>query len=180
MTANKLDLVLHPVRLQLLRILSNRQLSISELQQELSDIPIATLYRHTTKLLKGGIIVICDQRLVKGTVERIFSLPNSSAAIDVEELKKTSKEDHFRYFSTFIATLLDDYRNYLDAGTVNLVKDGVGYRTAQLYLTDAELTAMSKDIHKAMLPYLALQPKRGRVARILSTILIPKDKSRRK
>ena len=51
----------------------------------------------------------------------------------------------------------------------------------QLYLSEDELAAMARDLHQAMSPYLELKPKRGRIARIFSTVLVPKkSESRRK
>jgi DNA-binding transcriptional ArsR family regulator len=180
MKIDNAKIVLHPIRLQLLRALANRQLSIAQLLDELPNVPIATAYRHINKLLEAGLIYVCEERLVKGTVERIFALPQKEL-IDKDTLEKASKEEHFNFFSTFVATLLDDYKRYLEGGAIDLPKDGVGYRSMQLYLSDEELAAMAKDLHKAMTPYLDLQPKRGRIARIFSTVLVPKkSESRRK
>ena len=134
----KAKLVLHPIRLQLLRALVNRRLSIAQLLDELEDVPIATAYRHINKLLEAELIYVCEERLVRGTVERIFALPKKSL-IDYETLAQASAEEHFNYFSTFVATLLDDYKRYLDRGTIDLPKDGVGYRSMQLYLSEDEL-----------------------------------------
>lgn len=166
-------LVLHPIRLRLLRALVNRQLSIAQLLDELADVPIATAYRHINKLLDAELIYVCEERLVRGTVERIFALPKNNL-IDNETLAKASKEEHFNYFSTFVATLLDDYQRYLASGSVDLLKDGVRYRSLQLYLSDDELAAMARDLHQAMSPYFALQPQQGRIARVFSTVLVPK------
>jgi DNA-binding transcriptional ArsR family regulator len=167
------NLVLHPIRLQLVRALVNRQLSIAQLLEELECVPIATAYRHIKKLLDAGYIYVYEERIVKGTVERVFALPQKDL-IDNESLKKAGKEEHFRYFSTFVATLLDDYKRYLDVGCIDLPMDGVGYRSMQLYLTNDELASMAQDLHKAIMPYLELKPKRGRIARIFSTVLVPK------
>jgi len=180
MKVDQAKLVLHPIRLHLLRALANRQLSIAQLLEELPDVPIATAYRHISKLLNAGLIYVCEEQIVKGTVERIFALPQKEL-IDNQTIQQASKEDHFNYFSTFVAILLDDYKRYLDGGTIDLPKDGVGYRSMQLYLSDEELAAMARDLHKAMTPYLELEPKHGRIARIFSTVLVPKkSESRRK
>lgn len=177
---DKAKLVLHPIRLQLLRALVHRPLSIAQLLGELNNVPIATAYRHINKLLDAGLIFVCEERLVRGTVERIFALPQKTL-LDYESIAPANKEEQFNYFSTFVATLLDDYQQYLDGGAVDLPKDGVGYRSMQLYLSDAELAAMARDLHQAMSPYLELKPEQGRIARVFSTVLVPKkSESRRK
>lgn len=180
MNKNPVNLLLHPLRLQLMRALVNRQLSIAQLLEELEQVPIATAYRHINKLLDAGLIYVCDERIVKGTIERIFALPKNTLMTQ-EVPNKINKEEQFKYFSTFVATLLDDYKRYLDGGAFDTISDGVGYRSMQLYLSENELAAMAIDLHKAMLPYLGLKPKRGRIARIFSTVLVPKkSESRRK
>jgi DNA-binding transcriptional ArsR family regulator len=167
------NLVLHPIRLQIVRALVNRPLSIAQILEELECVPIATAYRHINKLLDAGYIYVCEERVVKGTVERIFALPQKEL-IDQESIKTAGKEDQFRYFSTFVATLLDDFKRYLDVGSIDLPMDGVGYRSMQLYLTNDELASMAHDVHKAITPYLQLKPKSGRIAQIFSTVLVPK------
>ena len=180
MTDERTNLVLHPIRLQLMRALVNRQLSIAQLLEELEHLPIATAYRHINKLLTAGLIYVCEERIVKGTIERIFALPQNSLMAN-EAPPKINKDEQFSYFSTFVATLLDDYKHYLEEGVTDSPKEGVGYRSMQLFLSDNELAAMAKDLHKVMMPYLDLKPKRGRIARIFSTVLVPKkSESRRK
>lgn len=180
MRTDNSQLIIHPIRLQLIRALANRPLSIAQLLDEVKNVPIATAYRHINKLLDAGLIYVFEERIVKGTVERIFALPKKEL-MDTDALHNASKEDQFNFFSTFIATLLDDYKHYLEDEDIHLPKDGVGYRSMQLYLSDQELAAMAKDLHEAILPYMGLEPKRGRIARIFSTVLVPKkSESRRK
>jgi DNA-binding transcriptional ArsR family regulator len=174
MNDEHINLVLHPIRLQLMRALVNRQLSIAQLLEDLDHLPIATAYRHINKLLAAGLIYVCEERIVKGTIERIFALPQNTLMANEVPSPKTNKDEQFRYFSTFVATLLDDYKRYLEGGAVDTPSDGVGYRSMQLYLSDNELAAMAIDLHKAMTPYLGLKPRRGRIARIFSTVLVPK------
>lgn len=172
-------LILHPIRLQLMKALVNKQLSVAQLLEELSHVPIATAYRHINKLLEAGFIYVCEQRVVKGTIERIFALPKNTLQVN-EAAVKSNKADQLRYFSTFIATLLDDYQRYLEEVTTTSDEEA-GYRSMHLYLSDQEMAAMAKDLHSAILPYLDLKPKRGRVARIFSTVFVPtKSDSRRK
>ena len=177
MNKNNAELVLHPVRLQLMRALARQQMSISQLLNELKQVPIATAYRHINKLLAAGLIYVSEERLVKGTVERIFALPKHN---DKNAIHQASKEQLFHYFSTFVATLLDDYKYYLEASPVVLSKDVVDYRSITLYLSDEELAAMARDLHQAMIPYLQSKPECGRVARIFSTVLIPKQSESRR
>ncbi|MCB1826911.1 MAG: helix-turn-helix domain-containing protein [Coxiellaceae bacterium] len=176
MSRNLTDSVLHPIRLRILRALTGKQLSIRSLQSVLSDIPQASLYRHVNKLVAAEVIIVCGENKVKGSTERIYSLPLGEDLISASELKRTTKEVHFRLYSTFIGTLLHDYARYLESGEPDLQRDQVGYRTLQLYLSDEELQKMSDGINHVVMKYLENKPGEGRRSRNFSTILIT-DKS---
>lgn len=63
------------------------------------------------------------------------------------------------------------------AGTPDLVRDGVGYIVAGLYLTDAELAEFLRDLATIVQPLLANAPGKGRRRRILYTIFLPEPDS---
>jgi DNA-binding transcriptional ArsR family regulator len=173
MIKNNTDLILHPLRLRILRTLAGKKMTIKELNAELEDIPQASLYRHINKLVEARIITICGQNKIKGTLEKVYSFSNLSSLVKSEDLKKATKEDHFRFFASFICTLLDDYSRYLTSGDVDLERDFVGYRTVQINVTDKEFLQLGHDINEAFIPYLNNKPKAGRKLKNFSTIVVP-------
>jgi hypothetical protein len=56
---------------------------------------------------------------------------------------------------------------------VNPVCDGASYNLAGLWLSDAELTELARDLYSVVQPRLVNGPKRGRRRRILATVLLP-------
>jgi hypothetical protein len=85
------------------------------------------------------------------------------------------KEDHLRYFTTFVATLLGDFARYLERDHVDFVADGVGYRRVPLYLSDEEFARMVVDVNVVLAPLLLNSPGPGRRRRLLSTVVMPAD-----
>jgi hypothetical protein len=167
-------LLLHPVRLQIVQaFLGDRALTTGQLQSELPEVPAASLYRQVDRLVKAGVLAVVAERRVRGAVERTYVLRPSAAAISPDELARMSAQDHRQAFLAFVAGLIRDFDQYLDRGGVDLVRDGVSYRLLALWLTDAELTELARDIFAALQPRLANAPKRGRKRRILATILLP-------
>ena len=84
-----------------------------------------------------------------------------------------SPEDHRRAFMTFLAGLLADVDRYVDAGDVDLERDGAGYRSVGLWLTTEELAEMVADIGAVVQARAVNGPAPDRARRILSTVLLP-------
>jgi predicted ArsR family transcriptional regulator len=74
--------VAHPLRISILEILGidgGRTMSPIELCQEL-QIPLSNTNYHVTELAKDGLIVLVDERAVRGATEHFYRLPASAAA----------------------------------------------------------------------------------------------------
>lgn len=174
MAESKMDLILHPIRLRIIqRLASGKPMTPGDLNQELPDVPQASLYRHLNTLVKGGLVQVVKQRQVRGAVEKIYTLATEVAMITPEDLAQATKEDHFRYFTTFLVKLLGDFERYLEHGDVNLIRDGVGFRQVELNLNDSEFMMFMKKIGQVVLEFSGNEATADRIPRVLTSILIP-------
>lgn len=172
------DLILHPVRLRIIQaFLGDRALTTTELRSELPEVAPATLYRHVARLVDAGVLGIVAERRVRGATERTYVLRVSSANIGPDELESMSAEDHRHAFMAFVAGLLADYDRYLSRGDVDLLRDGVSYRLAGLWLDDAEFVELMRDLTRVLQPRVTNPPKAGRRRRILGYVLLPGDEA---
>lgn len=170
------DLLLHPVRLRIVQaFLGDRALTTGDLRAELPDVPPATLYRHVARLVTAGVLAVVSERRVRAATERTYVLRVSAATIDLNELEAMSVEDHRHAFMAFVAALLAEFDRYLDRGDVDLLRDGVSYRLAGLWLDDAEFAELMNDLARVLQPRGALPPRPGRRRRILGSVLLPGD-----
>lgn len=168
------ELLLHPLRFRIVQaFLGDRQLTTGQLRSELGDIPPATLYRQVAVLAKAGVLQVVDERQVRGTVERTYTLSMQDAQVGGEELRAMTPDDHRRAFMGFIAGLLADFDSYLGTGDVDLERDVAGYRSVGLWLTNEEMMGLVGDIGVAVQSRMANAPAAGRTRRMLSTVLIP-------
>lgn len=168
------DLLLHPVRLRIVQaFLGDRALTTSELRSELPDVPAASLYRQVARLVNAGVLNVVAQRRVRGALERTYILRGAAASIGVDDVAKMSADEHRQAFVAFVAGLLNDFDRYLARGETDLLRDGVSYRLGAMWLTDAELTELARDLFAVFQPRVANGPKRGRKRRILATVLLP-------
>jgi len=93
---------------------------------------------------------------------------------DREAMLRLSKADHQRFFTAFVATLLDDFSRYLDAReVVDMEADGVGYHKFALYLSDAEMAELAAAMNRAFAVYMDPKEKSGRKKRLFTSIVMP-------
>jgi hypothetical protein len=168
------DLLLHPVRLRIVEaFLGDRALTTSALAAELADVPAASLYRHVARLVDAGVLAVVAERRVRGALERTYVLRLTAAAIGLDEVAAMSADDHRQAFMAFVAGLLGDFDRYLARGDIDLLRDGVTYRMAGLWLDDAEYTELLRELTRVLQPRLTNPPRPGRKRRILGYVLLP-------
>ena len=168
------ELILHPLRLRILMAVEGERRSVRQIAEALPDIPPATLYRHLNTLVDGGILTVVEERQIRGTVAKVYALGDPRAAqLTGADLAGATKEDHMRYFTTFVASLLGEFSRYLQSvESVDLESDGAGYHADALYLSDEELRQVVQELNRIVKPLFdnARTPDRRR--RVLSTVLI--------
>ena len=67
---------------------------------------MATLYRHLKQLHDGGLLEIVGERQVRGGVERTYRVVTEAVSLGTDDLLGADADDHFRYFATFVGTML--------------------------------------------------------------------------
>jgi len=168
------DLILHPVRMRLLVALARRQLTAGQLSARFPDVPQATLYHHLGLLTRAGLLQVVSARPVRGTVEKRYALADDTALLSPADLAHASREDHLRYFTLFVATLLADFARYLQQDApLDFLADGVGYHETPFYLSDEEFAQAAAAVNHALLPFLGHQPAPHRRRRLFATIVFP-------
>jgi DNA-binding transcriptional ArsR family regulator len=166
-------MILHPVRMRILQSLLNGQKrNVQQIAVRLKDVPQATLYRHLNKLLEADLIEVVQENQIRGTVEKIYALKELPLQTK-EDLLSLSAEQHLELFLKFTTELVGIYESYLNQGDVDLVRDGVSYRMANLFLSDEEYMAFIKEMSSLILKAMANEPTPERKMRNLATILIP-------
>ncbi len=172
MTSSR-DLLLHPIRLRIVQALAGRAATTLQLKEWLGDVPQATLYRHLNQLADGGLVHVVDERPVRGGLERTYAVVEAAVSLGPDAVAGATRDDHLRYFATFVGALISDFATYLDTDGADVGRDGVGYRQAPLWLTDDELDDLLARLGETLAPFLANEPSPERRRRLLTTILMP-------
>ena len=170
---NTLDLLLHPVRMRILHaLMPDQELTVQQIGESLSDIPPATLYRHVKKMKDGGIIEIRSSQQIRGTVESRYGITSLAFHGDNTELNALPAEEHMRYFTLFLSFLQAEYDRYLSHPERDLVKDGIGYRYASVYLSEEEFTSWLEEYRTLMRRAMAVPPAPHRQKRTIAHIFL--------
>ncbi|WKA54578.1 helix-turn-helix domain-containing protein [Planococcus shixiaomingii] len=176
MKESKADIILHPVRMRIIQTLINkRNLTVQQIGEKLADIPQASLYRHLKKLSDAGIIEVVEENKVRGTVEKVYGLPEQGASLSEEELKNAGPEEHMGFFMKFMATVMDDFERYVNQEDFNFVKDGTGYSQASFYASDEEYLEFVTTINSSLMKLIS-NGEEGRRKRTLTTIVTAEKK----
>lgn len=170
------DLLLHPIRLRIVQALAGAPMTPLQLKERLGDVPQATLYRHLNQLADGGLLEVVEERQARGAVERTYGIVTSAVSLTDDDLESATPDDHFRYFTTFLGTLLADFASYLNDGEPALGADRVGYRQIPLWLTDDELDAVANTIAGVLHEHAENEPAPGRRRRLFTTVVMPDDR----
>ena len=168
-------LLLHPLRLRLVRCLGQQELSPLQISQRLPDVAQATLYRHLKKLEAGGVIEVSQTEAKRGTLEKTYRLVQ--ADISARDLAEAGPEEWLNLFESFCASLRTDLSAYLSSEQAHPLQDGVGMRQVQLYLSPEELTQFSQALNEVVQAYLNKSPAPERRGFNLATLLIPERPS---
>ncbi|PMC39198.1 transcriptional regulator [Bacillus sp. UMB0899] len=173
---SKAKIILHPVRMKIVQTLIGKEkLNVQEIQARLNEVPQATLYRHLNKLLEADVIQVVEENKIRGTVEKFYAL-NVKEQSTTEDFQKLSREEHLNLFLTFMTHLLGQYEAYLQQDEIDLMKDGVSFREAMIYLSDQEFQEFISELSKVYLKVIENEPTSERKARHISTIMIPDAK----
>jgi len=174
MKESKADLILHPVRMRILGALAGgRNLTAGQMAERLGNVPLPSLYRHLSRLVKGGVLAVLEERRVRGAVERVYGLAEGSAALTPDDLADADRDDHMRYFMTFLASLVDDFARYLEQQEVDFENDGVGYAQTPLDLSDREFDSVVGQIRDVLTRAAGNEATPERRRRLFSTIIMP-------
>ncbi len=174
---NKAELIIHPVRFRILRTLAGEPLTTAQIAEQMPDTPKSSIYRHLKLLLAGKAIALADTRLVNGIQEKTYQLARQPR-LSAVDLQNATADDHLRYFSNYVVTLVNGFAHYLETAVspIDFVADNVGYTEATFYANDAEMLVMQTALNKALLPLLTNDgDENGRCKRKIAIILHPEE-----
>jgi DNA-binding transcriptional ArsR family regulator len=178
MPSKKADLLLHPIRLQIITAISTSQMTARELSEAVPNVPQTTLYRHINALVEGGLLKVVNETQIRGTVERTYAVA-ALPSLKPEDLQGMTKQDYQQAFLVYLSTLMSAAHRYLDSKgedeVIDPLADGLDLSLGTLHLSDAEFRAMNKRILEVIMSASGNQPTPARKRRMFTYLFIPQQ-----
>lgn len=160
-------LVMNPIRLRIIQyLLIHGSGTPSQIMEEMSDIPPASLYRHIKLLYEADCITVVEEKKIRGTVERTYAMKGCQPC----EFSNDSVE---HMIQSSLMSLMTSFGKYFSKETADPVRDFLALSTSTLLLTDEEFMVVMEKIGEAIAPYLCSTVEKGRNVRRLTFISSP-------
>lgn len=130
----------NPVRIQVMQYLQTHgEATTKQISEAISDVPAPTLYRHINTLLKEEVLLVKEERKVRGSLERLL-------AVNVEKMSAATNSNISETAYQFLMELYMKFQKYGCKDNADPQKDRLSLRTCILTLTDDSFDSFMQDI----------------------------------
>ncbi len=162
-----IKLLSNPVRVQVMQYLQNYgEATTKQISEALTGIPAPTLYRHINLLLKEEVLLIKEERKVRGSLERLLVINDAK----ITEAGNGNINDTAYQFLMEIYSKFQQYSRNED---MDPVRDRLSLRTCVLNLTDDKFDDFLNEIATVMKKYQTVATDEKGKLRSVSFISAP-------
>lgn len=155
----------NPIRMQVMQYLQTYgEATTKQISESLKDIPTPTLYRHINVMVKEEVLLIKEERKVRGSLERLLT-------INYEKMSSTLHSNIADTSYKFLMELYMRFQKYSCNPDADLKKNRISLTTCVLKLTDDSFDDFINEINIILKKYQMTEEK-GKV-RSVSFISAP-------
>lgn len=167
---SRFELLVHPVRLQILHAfgVGDKALTHDELVARLGGMSLDRLETHLRILVDSGIITLTGE----GPEARYRVVPEERRIQPADVLSATPA-DHLRYFTTFVAGLIDNFARCTRRTPFDPAGSGTSYRQVTLYLNTGELQRVVDEFETIFSREIENPPGGDRRPMVVTRIIMP-------
>jgi DNA-binding transcriptional ArsR family regulator len=167
------DLILHPVRYQILQSLYESRKTTQEIAEDMPSTPKSSIYRHLKVLLEAGLVQIVEIRQVNGIQEKVYQA-GELPRVKNEDMEGHTIDDYKRMAGAYFSAILKGFTEYLDrTPQPDLLKDKVGFTDTRFYASDEELENFRKQLNEILQPLMNNLPDKNKRRHMVSMITYP-------
>ncbi len=166
-----IKIIMNPTRLRIVQYLMiNPSGTVKQIQNELKDVPTASLYRHVKILEKANLILVVQENRVRGAVEKVYELnkKNPMGDADPNELGP-------QLINSGLFRLIDSFTRYFARNDADPQKDFLFLSTSTLLLTDDEFKEFTAKLGEAFNSVIQNKAGEGRKVRRFTIISSPEE-----
>lgn len=142
-----IKVISNPVRMQVMQYLQTHgEATTKQISEAIADVPAPTLYRHINTLLKEEVLLVKEERKVRGSLERLL-------AINAKKMAETVNNNISETAYQFLMELYMKFQEYSNKKDANPQKDRLSLRTCVLTLTDDSFDSFMQEIGAVMEKY---------------------------
>ena len=158
------EILSNPVRMRILQYMQVQgSATTKQMSDAMPDIPAPTLYRHVNRLLEEDVLVVKEERKVRGTTERLLETHPGLWESEASDIADSSYQ--------FLMSIYSRFREYGSREDANPLADMLCLRSCVLRLTDASFENFLKEYAALLGRYMA--PEDGGKLRSVSMISAP-------
>ncbi|MGH8283142.1 MAG: hypothetical protein ACRESE_04775 [Gammaproteobacteria bacterium] len=106
-------------------------------------------------------------------MERTYQIDPKAVEVPREDIGTIDPETHMKYFSAFLASLLEDFGRYTHASDFDVVRDGVHYLQVPFLAAPEEFASFMQELAVLIKRLTELGPAESRIQRTVSIITLP-------
>ncbi|MBN2652973.1 MAG: helix-turn-helix domain-containing protein [Spirochaetales bacterium] len=168
------DLIIHPDRFKILRILKSRPMTPSNLRKNFTNLSRASFYRQLKQLEDAQLIEICKKEQKRGTIENTFRISDNFVKNSSYLLEKISKEEYIKIFSIFLIELLSDLETFIDEIEYKSELNSILFEREKINISEANRDEFINEYHKLVSKYSS---DKEIDSKTITTIILPKQSS---
>jgi hypothetical protein len=161
------------MRARILAALMGRRLTIHQLAQLVPDVPFSSLYRHVQRLVGGGVLAAVDQVRVNGALTKVYAVRKGEARTTPGDARGASRAEHLSQFTSFLETLAELFRAYLEQEGADPSVDPVHGLMGVLNLSETEYREFLRALEEFLAPWSARPPAEHRRRAVFAHLSIP-------
>ncbi len=160
------EVLSNPVRFRIVQYLQMKgDATTKQISEELDDIPVPTLYRHINRLLSEGLLVVKDEKKIRGTVERTIALNEEAWS---SQVNGNIGDVAYQFFMS----LYDSFREYGSKEDADPIRDKLSMRTVMVRMSDEAFDSFIQEYKDLLSRYQDSQEGRLRSISFVSAPVI--------
>jgi hypothetical protein len=169
------ELVLHPVRWRIVQRALHREVTTTQLREELPDIAQTTLYRHVSTLLQAGVLRVVREERIRGTVERTYAIAELDALRErsVAEGRELTVDQLRGGLTLMLAQIAADFERLAAHGDIAPSYDYLSFGQTAVHLRAEDVPKLSEELLRVLGPYTEPPAEENARRVLLSVIAVP-------
>jgi predicted transcriptional regulator len=163
--------IMNPTRMRIIQYLMlHDTATTTQIKEELTDIPTASLYRHIKTLEEAMLIKVIQENKIRGVLEKVYQL-NKEAPV----ANDSSSENIKQVIDAGLLNIMGAFNRYLSKEENDPQKDLLFLSTSTLLLSDEEFIEFTKEIGEIFNKVISNKKNEDRKVRRITLISSPSE-----